>query len=126
MFKVIKWGATLRVANERKVAKIVERYATAIGQRMTLLGCERFRENRSLFLVEFASPLYVENISEAIFVTLCICNKMHLGWNITGPFSYDGGLWEFRGYAANHAEGIENIAFSIDNFADLEATGQIP
>ncbi len=52
-----------------KVSKIMERYAAATGQEMTLLTCERFQEDRRLFLAEFISSLYIESISEATFVT---------------------------------------------------------
>ena len=120
MFKVIKWNAFMRVADERKVAKIVERYAADSGQRMTLLSCERYWKDRKLFQVEFISPLNVESVSDAIFLTLCICGRLLTNWNITGPFGYDGGLWEFNGKAGNYAEGIEMIGFSTNNFPEAD------
>ena len=124
MFKVIKWKASLRVANERKVTKLLKRYAAASGQRMTLLNCERCWKDRTLFQVEFTSPLYVETISEAIFLTLCTCNNLHLNWNVTGPFGYDDGLWEFRGYTMNYAQGIESVGFCINNFAEADTRNE--
>ncbi len=115
----------MRVADERKVAKIVERYAAASGQRITLLSCERYWKDRKLFQVEFTSPLHVESISEAVFLTLCICGRLLTNWNVAGPFGYDDGLWEFRGDAMNYAEGIEAISFTMNNFPEADANQKV-
>lgn len=118
MFKTIQWHAFLSVASERKVAKILERFAVDSGHEMVLQECKRYWKDAALFDVRFSTPLNSDRIADAIFRTLCICEKLTPRWTVSAPSGYDNGLWEFRGDSMNRAEGIELIYFWVDNFSN--------
>lgn len=115
MFESIRFQAFLRVANERKVAGILRRFGQASNRAMTLHHCERYWKDRTLFDVQFSTPLGVEDIATAVFQTLCVCRTLLPEWSVRGPFSYANGAWEFQGQSMNVAEGLELVLFTIDN-----------
>ncbi len=117
MFETIKWHAFLRVANERKVAKILRRFGEASGHEMVLESCERYWKDTSLFDVRFFTSLQSNSIADAIFRTLGICEKLIPRWTVSAPSTYSDERWEFNGDSMNMAQGIVLIYFSIDNFA---------
>ena len=118
MFESIQWHAFLRVANEQKVTKILQRFSAASGCEVVLENCERYWKDASVFDVRFNTSLQADSIADAVFRTLCICEKLVPRWTVSTPSGYRNGLWEFRGDSMNLTEGIECIYFSVDNFPD--------
>jgi len=118
MFTAINYHAFFRVANERKVAKILARFSADSGHEVVLQECKRYWKNVALFDTYFYTPLVSDNVADAVFRTLRICEKLTPRWTVSAPSRYSSGLWEFRGDSMNMAEGIELVYFSVDNFPE--------
>lgn len=114
MHKNIYWHAFFKVNREEKVQKLLTRFNEVCNIKVTLISCERYWKDPTLFDVVFTTPLNKEEITDAVFAALVISNKLAYQWEVTGPYIFEQGIWEFRGLTTKtKVTGMEWIEFTV-------------
>ncbi len=116
MYKYIYWHAFFKVNSVEKVHKQLTRFNEVCNMNGTLVSCERYWKDSSLFNVVFCTPLNKDDIADAVFAALLIAHKLAYQWEVTGPYISEPGMWEFRGLTTNtKVTGIEWIEFRVES-----------
>ncbi|MGI2294256.1 hypothetical protein [Paenibacillus sp. GXUN7292] len=116
MLKYIHWKSFFKVNSEEKVHKLLAKINELCDVKATLISCERYWKDTSLFDIVFSTPLYKDEIADAVFAALVISHKMAYQWEVTGPYISEQGMWEFRGLTTNtKVTGIEWIEFRVES-----------
>ncbi|SDP24123.1 hypothetical protein SAMN04487897_1544 [Paenibacillus sp. yr247] len=114
MHKYIYWHAFFKVNTKEKALKLLTKFDDICETKATLLACERYWKDESLYEVSFATALNKEDISDAIFSTLVISHKLAYKWEVNGPSTPGLGVWEFHGLTTKtKVTGIDWIQFRI-------------
>lgn len=115
MYKEIYWHAFFKVATKDSAQKLLKKFDECCETKATLLTCERYWKDDSLFNVTFTTPLMETDVSSAVFTVLLTTHKLANAWNVTGPYSHERGMWEFHGLATKtKVPGIEWIEFRME------------
>ncbi|MDQ0062700.1 hypothetical protein [Paenibacillus harenae] len=116
MHKYIYWHAFFKVNREEKVHKLLTRFNEVCDMKGTLVSCERYWKDSSLFDVVFSTPLNKDEIADAVFAALVISHKLAYQWEVTGPYISEPGMWGFRGLTTKtKVTGIEWIEFRVES-----------
>lgn len=120
-FERIAWHAFLHVRTEKAATKVVQRMADAIGADLAVDSYSRYWKVPEWADTRLTSPLQVDGVEQAVFHALVVAQRLARGWNVSGPFMFEGGIWTFSGVAAanGHATftvpGPTWIEFDITN-----------
>ena len=113
MYQCIYWHAFFRVTRVEKVTKLLRKFDELCDTKTSLLSCERYWKDESLFDVSFSSPLKKIDISDAVFTSLVVANKLANSWEIAGPY-ISNVKWEFHGLTTKtKVTGIEWVQFRL-------------
>ncbi len=113
MFKQIYWRGHFKVASREKVAKLRGRFESTTGTPTTLTDCKRSPQSPDCFEARFTSPLGEETVERDLFQTLILVQKVLPHWNVSGPWKYETGGWEFSGHTKQEAQEILWLPFEI-------------
>jgi hypothetical protein len=114
MLKCIYWHAFFQVSTKEKALKLLARFDDVCETKATLLECDRYWKDTSLYEVSFSTSLNKEDISDAVFSALITSHKLAYNWKVSGPSITETGKWEFRGLTTKtKVTGIDWIQFRL-------------
>lgn len=112
------WVVFLRINSERKVNRLLDRFAETIGHKIEVHQCECYWKDASLFRVAVMIQLPVDELSAAVSAVLEMCWALASRWTVVAPQIYHGARWEFSGTAISSTiaiEGLVDIDFRVWN-----------
>jgi hypothetical protein len=107
----VRWLVFLRLKSARKVNRLIDRFAEAVGQKVVVRECERYWKDQSLFRVVLTCQLPVHELSSATSAVLQMCWGLARSWTLQAPQVYEDGRWEFCGSAVSQAIGIVGLTY---------------
>jgi hypothetical protein len=119
MFHQIEWVIFFRGQDQATADAFFHQVRAALQQDITILECERYWKDQTLFKARVTSPLGAPDLPQAVFATLCICARIAERWGIGAPRHYAGDRWRFAGGAVNDTvflEGVVMLDFEIRNY----------
>jgi hypothetical protein len=90
---------------------------------MTVVECERYWKDPSLYRATLTSPVPPGELSTAVVETLRICSHVAGRWIVGAPQVYEGDRWEFSGSAVKATiciPGLTDVDFHVGNLATSE------
>src|SRR5262245_35326538 len=119
----IRWQVFLKVSSREKADRLLKEVARAIGREITLLECEPYWKDKSLFGATFSSSIDSEECAPAVLEALQTCGRLARSWTVGPPQFYEGGRWEFSGGATSPGiklAGVTHIDFQVGNVENTE------
>jgi hypothetical protein len=123
MFEHIEWTMFINATREKNALSVLHRFRKALDRDVSIVKCEHYWKDPSLFYAVVRSPLQIEDVANAILETLLACRRVTSTWSIGLPQEYIGNRWEFSGSTNEHISvyGIKLLDFRIVNFVSEEA-----
>ena len=115
----VRWLVFLRLNSARKVNRLLDRFAEAVGQKVVVRECERYWKDPTLFRAVVTCQLPAKDLSSAIVAVLQMCWRLGRSWTLGTPQLYEGARWEFFGSAVSPSIGImglKEIQFQAGNW----------
>jgi hypothetical protein len=122
MFEYIEWTLFIRARTRDKALKVLRWFEEAAQHDATIVECEQYWKDKSLFRAVVTTPLGIENVAEAVFETLLTCSQIATPRIVNAPQAYTDNRWEFGGSPDTggviSVVGISAVSFRIRNFEE--------
>ena len=115
----VHWTVFLQAKSARKVDRLLDRFASAIGHKIAMGECERYWKEPTLFRAVVICHVPADDLSSAIGAVLQLCWQLAGSWTLGTPQIYEGERWEFSGSAVGPSiamVGLKDIYFQACNW----------
>ncbi len=112
----IHWQLFLRVRTADKAKAVVGGCAKVLANDSSVVECQRYWKDKSLFRVLMTSPVVAAEVPAAVMETLQACSALAGRWVVSSPQFYEGNEWEFSGSADSPTisiPGVTHIDFQV-------------
>lgn len=114
----VRWTAFLQAGTEAKAVKLLGRLGEKLGRETETHVLQKYWKDKSLFEAVVTSRLEAQEPVGATFETLGLCDRVASKWVVGAPQQYDGGVWEFAGWADSRTltvAGVKDLSFFVTN-----------